>query len=182
MRSEKRAFDTRVNRAAAAASQTAGKKGSVAATSRSKFNFFRLLAALWFILRYTDIYVRCLLHTNVRYSDPSCLLYCFSSMSHRIARYNVSVDWKWLKKCSCHEFFSVVCILFDKCVRARTHTRTRIRVILVIRSMRPSVDGIFGINAFLIIHKTSFFHLFFITWSENGWSWLVHSVWRKIIE
>lgn len=93
MRSEKRAFDTRVNRAAAAASQTAGKKGSVAATSCSKFNFFRLLAALWFILRYTDIYVRCLLHTNVRYSrDPSCLLYCFSSMSHRIARRNVSVD------------------------------------------------------------------------------------------
>lgn len=66
-------------------SQTAGKKGSVAATSRTKFNFFRLLAAFWFILRYTDIYVRCLLHTNVRYSDASCLLYCFSSVSHRIA-------------------------------------------------------------------------------------------------
>jgi hypothetical protein len=40
-------------------------------------------------------YVRCLLHTNVTYSrDIPCLLYCFSSMSHRIARRDVPVDWK----------------------------------------------------------------------------------------
>lgn len=96
---------------------------------------FFACAPLWFILH--DAYVRCLLYTNVRYSrDIPCLLYCFSSMSHRIARRDVSADWKWLKKIPASWFFFSMAYIAHK----------------YIRSIWPAIGArIFSINAFLTI-------------------------------